>query len=171
MARRSPLRAVLPLLPYLRAAFALHPAGAIPRYAPYDGEIAYADEIVGSLIASLKRRELYDDALVVLLSDHGEGLGDHGEQEHGLFLYRETIRVPLVIKLPRQQSAGRRVATPVQHIDLVPTILDALKLPPLPALHGRSLKPLFAGGAIPEQGLYAEALYARYHFGWSDCTR
>jgi arylsulfatase A-like enzyme/predicted Zn-dependent protease len=144
------------------------PPDRFSAYAPYDGEIAHADEIVGSLIASLKRRALYDDALVVLLSDHGEGLGDHGEQEHGLFLYRETIRVPLVIKLPRQKSAGRRVAAPVQHIDLVPTILDALKLPPVPALHGRPLEPLFAGGTIPEQGLYAEALYARYHFGWSE---
>jgi choline-sulfatase len=144
------------------------PPARFGGYAPYDGEIAYADEIVGSLIASLKRRAVYDDALIVLLSDHGEGLGDHGEQEHGLFLYRETIRVPLVIKLPRQKSAGRRVAAPVQHIDLVPTILDAVKLPPRPALHGRSLQPLFGGGTIAEQGLYAEALYPRYHFGWSE---
>ena len=137
-------------------------------YAPYDGEIAAADEIVGRLIASLKRRGLYDDALVVLLSDHGEGLGVHGEQEHGLFLYRETIRVPLIVRLPRDQSAGRRIATPVQHIDLVPTILDWLGLPPQPRLRGRSLRPLFTGGKIPETGLYAEALYPRYHFGWSE---
>ena len=146
------------------------PPARFSSYAPYDGEIAYADEIVGSLIASLKRRELYDAAMIVVLSDHGEGLGDHGEQEHGLFLYRETIRVPLVIKLPRQKSAGRRVTAPVQHIDLVPTILDMLKLPPRPALRGRSLQPLFGGGTIPEQGLYAEALYARYHFGWSELS-
>jgi arylsulfatase A-like enzyme/Flp pilus assembly protein TadD len=138
------------------------------EYAPYDGEIAYADEIVGGLVASLKRRGLYDAALIVLLSDHGEGLGDHGEQEHGLFLYRETIRVPLIIKRPQKQSAGRRVPAPVQHIDVVPTILDALKLPARPNLRGRSLNALFAGGAIPEQGLYAEALYSRYHFGWSE---
>ena len=144
------------------------PPARFSGYAPYDGEIAHADEIIGSLIASLKHRAAYDDALIVLSSDHGEGLGDHGEQEHGLFLYRETIRVPLVIKLPRHKSAGRRVATPVQHIDLVPTILEALKLPARPALRGRSLQPLFAGGTIAAQGLYAEALYARYHFGWSE---
>ena len=138
------------------------------RYAPYDGAIAYADEIVGKLIASLERRGLYDDALIVLLSDHGEGLGDHGEQEHGLFVYREAIRVPLVIKLPRDRYAGRRIATPVQHIDLVPTILSLLDIHPRAALRGRSLVPLLTGGAIPEQGLYAEALYARYHFGWSE---
>jgi tetratricopeptide (TPR) repeat protein len=144
------------------------PPARFSMYSPYDGEIAYADEIVGNLIASLKRRRLYDEALIVLLSDHGEGLGDHGEQEHGLFLYRSTIRVPLVIKLPRQQNAGRRVTAPVQHIDLVPTVLDVLGLPAQPALQGRSLEPLFTGGAIQEQGLYAEALYSRYHFGWSE---
>ena len=136
--------------------------------APYDGEIAYADEITGRLFDSLKRRGLYDNALIVLLSDHGEGLGDHGEREHGLFLYRETVRVPLIVKLPRQAQAGRRVAAPVQHIDLVPTILDVLRLSPRPGLRGRSLRPLFTGGSIPEQGVYAEALYPRYHFGWSE---
>jgi tetratricopeptide (TPR) repeat protein len=144
------------------------PPARFRGYAPYDGEIAYADEITGRLLDSLKRRGLYNDAMIVLLSDHGEGLGDHGEQEHGLFLYRETIRVPLVIKLPRQAQAGRRVAAPVQHIDLVPTILDLLRLPPRPGLRGRSLRPLFTGGSIPEQGLYAEAMYPRYHFGWSE---
>src|SRR4029453_8602600 len=94
------------------------PPSRFRDYAPYDGEVAYADEIVGSLVASLKRRGLYDEALILLLSDHGEGLGDHGEQEHGLFLYRETIRVPLIVKLPRQENAGQRVAAPVQPIDI-----------------------------------------------------
>ena len=104
----------------------------------------------------------------MLLSDHGEGLGDHGEQEHGLFLYRETIRVPLIVRLPRDQGAGRRIAAPVQHIDLVPTMLDWLGLPAQSRLRGRSLRPLLAGATIPEAGLYAEALYSRYHFGWSE---
>jgi tetratricopeptide (TPR) repeat protein len=144
------------------------PPARFAAYAPYDGEIAAADDIFGRLIASLQRRGLYDKALIVLLSDHGEGLGDHGEREHGLFLYRETIRVPLIIKLPQGQSAGRRIAVPVQHIDLVPTILDLLALPREPDLRGRSLRPLFTGGAIQEEGLYAEALYSRYHFGWSE---
>ena len=144
------------------------PPARYRRFEPYDGEIALADEIVGRLLDSLGRRGLYDDALVVLLSDHGEGLGDHGEQEHGLFLYNETIRVPLVVKLPGGRSAGRRVAAPVQHIDVLPTAL-ALAGGPVPAgLRGRSLVPALDGGAIPEQGLYAEALYPRYHFGWSE---
>ncbi|PYR60731.1 MAG: hypothetical protein DMF85_04140 [Acidobacteria bacterium] len=91
------------------------------QYLPYDGEIAYADELVGRLIDHLKARQLYDRSTIVLLSDHGEGLGDHGEQEHGLFLYQETTHVPLMIKRPGD-GRQRRVASPVQHIDLVPTI-------------------------------------------------
>jgi len=144
------------------------PPARFRDYAPYDGEVAYADEIVGSLVASLKRRGVYDDALILLLSDHGEGLGDHGEQEHGLFLYRETIRVPLIVKLPSRENAGRRISAPVQHIDLVPTILDWLNMPARSQLRGRSLRAALTGGTIPDQGLYAEALYSRYHFGWSE---
>ena len=74
-----------------------------PRFTaddPYDGEVEYADEIVGKLLEHLRQKDLYDNATIVLLADHGEGLGDHGEDEHGIFLYRETIHVPLVIKLP-----------------------------------------------------------------------
>ena len=104
----------------------------------------------------------------MLLSDHGEGLGDHGEREHGLFLYRETIRVPLIVKLPGARDAGHRVTEPVQHIDLVPTILELAGAPRPAGLRGRSLVPALAGRPLPEQGLYAESFYGRYHFGWSE---
>ena len=146
------------------------PPERFARYDPYDGEIAYADEIVGNLFDQLRARGLYHDALIVLLSDHGEGLGEHGEQEHGVFLYDEAIHVPLVMKLPRGRSAGRRVTVPVQHIDLLPTLLDLVGAPAPDVLRGRSLRPLLAGGgdAWPERRLYAEALYPRYHFGWSE---
>lgn len=135
---------------------------------PYDGEVAYTDELVGRLLASLKSKGLYDDALVLFVSDHGEGLGDHGEQEHGLFLYTESVRVPLIVKLPRQRRAGTRVTEPVQHIDLVPTILDLVAAPSIPALRGRSLVPALDGKPVPEQGIYAEAMYGRYHYAWSE---
>ena len=137
--------------------------------APYDGEIAFADEIVGKLIADLKRRGAYDAATIVVLSDHGEGLGDHGELEHGLFVYDETIHVPWIMKLPGAKSAGRRVTDPIQHIDLVPTIAALLKLGPVAGLRGRDLSPLLdATGRPAPQGIYSEALYPRYHFGWSE---
>lgn len=137
-------------------------------YAPYDGEIAYADELVGRLLDRLKSGGVYQRAMIVLLADHGEGLGDHGEQEHGLFLYQETTHIPLIIKLPGSHPA-RRVAAPVQQIDVAPTILDFAGTPRQPQLHGRSLRPLLEGtGTIPEVPIYSEALYSRYHFGWSE---
>lgn len=147
------------------------PPERFAQYAPYDGEIAYADEIVGRLVRYLKSHQLYDHSTIVLLSDHGEGLGDHGEQEHGLFVYDEAIHVPLIIKSEANAGAGRRVHDVVQHIDIVPTILDLVKAPQPGNLHGRSLKPLLDGaGHLPEQAVYSEAMYGRYHFGWSELT-
>jgi choline-sulfatase len=147
------------------------PPERFAQYAPYDGEIAYSDEIVGRLVKYLKSRQLYDRSTIVLLSDHGEGLGDHGEQEHGLFLYDESIHVPLVIKQESHTSGGRRVGDIVQHIDIVPTILDLVKAPLPGNLHGRSLKPLLDGAPhLPDQAVYSEAMYSRYHFGWSELT-
>jgi arylsulfatase A-like enzyme/Tfp pilus assembly protein PilF len=147
------------------------PPERFAEYEPYDGEIAYADEIVGRFVRYLKSHQAYDRSTVILLSDHGEGLGDHGEQEHGLFVYDEAIHVPLIIKQESNAGAGRRVADVVQHIDLVPTVLDLVKAPGTGGLRGRSLKPVLEGtGRLPELSVYSEALYARYHFGWSELT-
>lgn len=147
------------------------PPERFASYSPYDGEIAYSDEIVGRLVRYLKSHQLYDRSTIVLLSDHGEGLGDHGEQEHGLFVYDEAIHVPLIIKQEGNAGAGRRVKDLVQHIDLVPTLLDLVKAPIPGTLHGRSLKPLLNGtGHLPAPSVYSEAMYARYHFGWSELT-
>jgi choline-sulfatase len=144
------------------------PPPRFATYEPYDGEIAYTDEIVGRLFDRLRTLDLYDRSTIILLADHGEGLGDHGEQEHGLFLYNATTQVPLIVKLPGQDRA-RRVASPVQHIDIVPTILDLAGAPPRPGLLGRSLRKLLDGtGTISDTGIYSEALYSRYHFGWSE---
>jgi arylsulfatase A-like enzyme/predicted Zn-dependent protease len=150
------------------------PPARFAKKDPYDGEVEHADEIVGSLLDHLRVKQLYDDATIVLFSDHGEGLGDHGEEEHGIFLYRETIRVPLIIKLPGSRGGGRRVAAPVQHVDLVPTILEITgRLEPAttgrPELSGRSLLPLLTGaGGIAAANIYSESLSPRYHFGWSE---
>ena len=75
---------------------------------PYDGEIAYADEIVGRLVRYLKSHQLYDRSTIILLSDHGEGLGAHGEHGHGLFLYDEAIHIPLIVK--QESNAGARTS-------------------------------------------------------------
>jgi len=138
-------------------------------HAPYDGAVAYTDDIVGRLVRYLKSHQLYDRSTIVVLSDHGEGLGDHGEQEHGLFLYDEAIRVPLIIKQEGNAGAGRRVGAIVQQIDLVPTILELVKASVPGNLRGRSLKPLLDGtGQLPARPVYSEALYGRYHFDWRE---
>jgi arylsulfatase A-like enzyme/Flp pilus assembly protein TadD len=135
----------------------------------YDGEIAYADALVGELIADLKARGVYDDAMIVLLSDHGEGLNDHGEEEHGVFLYREAIQVPLVVKLPKSARKGKSVAAPVQLIDVFPTILTQTETtaPARRSANARSLL-TFLDDKAPAPPIYSETYYARLHFGWSD---
>ena len=147
------------------------PPDRFAEFAAYDGEIAYADEIVGRLVKYLKSHQLYDRSTIVLLSDHGEGLGEHGEDEHGLFVNQEAVHVPLIIKQESNTSPGRRVRDVVQHIDLVPTILDLVKAPLPWGLRGRSLKPLLEGTGRPEPvSVYSESLYGRTHFGWSAVT-
>ncbi|MDE3154561.1 MAG: sulfatase-like hydrolase/transferase [Acidobacteriota bacterium] len=141
---------------------------AFSTLAPYDQQVSYDDEMVGRLLDALKRKKLYEQATIILVSDHGEGLGDHGEQEHGVFLYNDTVHVAFIVKMPGNQRAGTRIAEPVQHIDVVPTILDLVHAPRPAGLLGRSLRPLLEGtGKVPETGIYAEAMYPRYHFGWS----
>lgn len=133
---------------------------------PYDGEIAAADDLVGRLLAELDRRGIYDRALVVLLSDHGEGLGDHGEDEHGLLLYREAIQVPLVAKLPGGSRAGERIRRNVGLIDVAPTVLAWLQVPGAGELPGISL--LDTGVPVADRAIYSETMYPLIHFGWSD---
>lgn len=138
------------------------------RYAaaPYDGTIAAADAVVGDFVAFLKSRGLYDRSVVVLLSDHGEGLGDHGEAEHGVFLYREAIRVPLVLKLPGNRDAGRRVRTAVGLTDVMPTVLGLVGIAAPAGTAGTTVWP-----SPPPEGsrrLYSETMFPRFHFGWSD---
>jgi tetratricopeptide (TPR) repeat protein len=139
------------------------------EYAEYDGAVAYSDEIVGRLVRYLKSHQMYDRSTIVVLSDHGEGLGDHGEQQHGVFLHDEAIHVPLIVKQEGNAGAGRRVDAVVQHIDLVPTILELVKTSVPGGLRGRSLKPLLDGtGHMPARPVYSEAFYPRYQFGWSE---
>ncbi len=135
---------------------------------PYDGEIARADEIVGSFVKYLKDQDVYDRALVVFLSDHGEGLNDHGEDEHGVLLYREAIHVPLMIKLPRSHRAGETVKGPVALTDVFPTVAAVEGLPVPPGLAGRPLLTPSPAADAPERRIYGETLYPRLHLGWSD---
>ncbi len=131
----------------------------------YDGEIARSDEIVGDLLQFLKSKGLYEKAIIVFLSDHGEGLNDHGEEEHGVLLYREAIRVPLFLKLPGSLRAGETISAPAGLTDVFPTVTRLLGLPAPPGLAG---KPLLGGGVAAASRVYSETFYPRLHLGWSD---
>ena len=138
---------------------------------PYDGEIARADEIVGQFIRFLEERKLYDGSLIVFLSDHGEGLNDHGEDEHGVLLYREAIHVPLLVKFPGRRRAGETVRAPVALTDVFPTIATVAGLPAPSGLAGLTLTSWLSEGpdhAAPARRIYSETLYPRLHLGWSD---
>jgi arylsulfatase A-like enzyme len=110
--------------------------GLVARMAPlYDAEIAGIDRSFGILLDELDRRGRLDQTLVVVISDHGEELGEHGGLGHGRTLYREVLDVPWIVRLPGQ-TAGRRIATPAAHLDVLPTILAALGIPAETGLRG-----------------------------------
>jgi choline-sulfatase len=141
------------------------------RYAghPYVGEIAFVDSQVGRLLAYLDAHHLADRTVIVVMGDHGESLGEHGEATHGFFVYQATLHVPLLIRTPYDVMAGRRVADTVRSIDILPTVLELLGVKTPDRLEGSSVVPLMTG-AKQELGLaaYSEAIYPRFHFGWSD---
>jgi choline-sulfatase len=137
---------------------------------PYNGEIAYADASLGKLFTYLRQRGLYERSLIMVMSDHGESLGAHGEAMHGIFLYDETIRVPLLFKLPGYVLAGRRVSSRVRLVDVAPTLLSMLSLPLPPTFQGESLVPLMkasAKTATADLPAYSETDYPHRAFGWS----
>jgi choline-sulfatase len=134
---------------------------------PYDGEIAYADHEVGRLIAYLKQRGLYDRMLIVLVSDHGESLGEHGEKEHGFFVYHSTLHVPLVVKPPLSSGfQSHHVPDPVPIMGIAPTILGILKLRD-PIQQQFETDSLFAPNSADSAPVYSESFYSFSSFGWS----
>jgi arylsulfatase A-like enzyme/Flp pilus assembly protein TadD len=145
------------------------------RYAKqlYDGEIAYADSQLGRLFSWLKESPngLYDNTLIIFLSDHGESLGEHGEKEHGFFVYDSTVRVPLLLKPPKNAGlVAQRVADAVETIQVGPTVLDlaGVEDPIQKQFQAGSLVPLFNGKPHAPQGpAYSEAFYPLNSFGWS----
>jgi len=145
------------------------------RYAKqlYDGEIAYADSQLGRLFSWLREspNSLYDNTLIVFLSDHGESLGEHGEKEHGFFVYDSTVRVPLLLKLPKSAGlAVQRVADAVETIQVGPTVLElaGVEDPIQKQFQAASLVPLLNGKPhAPQRPAYSETFYPLNSFGWS----
>lgn len=140
------------------------------RYAArlYDGEIAATDAYLGKFFETLKSDGTYDRATIILLSDHGEGLGDHGEAQHGIFLYREALHVPLLLKLPKGELKGKRVKSPVQLTDVLPTVAAIAGFEVPEKAQGFSLVEIARGKAPAERRIFSETMYPRIHLGWSD---
>src|SRR5438093_11208 len=134
---------------------------------PYDGEVAYADAEVSRLLAWLDRSRRRANTLVVATSDHGEGLGDHGESEHMLLGYDSTLRVPMLISWPGRLPAGARIAGQFRSVDLLPSLLELLALPAASTSGVSRAADLRSGARIPEGESYAESLYGSLHFGYA----
>ena len=142
------------------------------RYAaqPYDGEIAAADAIVGNFLAFLKARGLYDRALIVFLSDHGEGLGEHGESEHGMFLYRESLQVPLLVKLPGEKRAGE-TSSPNRRRSSTSSRRSPKARAPRASCRPEGTRSLLDPPPAPAaRRILSETFFPRIHFGWSELS-
>ena len=130
----------------------------------YNGELGYIDHVIGDFLTYLVSHDLVNKSLIVFTSDHGEGLGDHGESTHGYFIYQSTLHVPLIIHWPAGEAPmPARVDAPATLLDVSPTILDALRLSVPQAMEGKSL---LAAAASPGD-IFSESIYPQKHFGTS----
>ncbi len=142
------------------------------RYAHdlYAGEVAYADSHAGRLIEALKQRGEYRDSLIIAVSDHGESLGEHGELNHGLFLYDATTRVPLIYKLPASYGVrGRKIEGLTETVDILPSALQILRIAPQRdwPIEGKGRLAAMLGKEDSKNQAYSESIYPLTTFGWS----
>ncbi len=135
---------------------------------PYDGEIASVDAQLGRLFDHLRNQGLFDETVIVATADHGESLGEHGETTHGLFLYDTTLKVPLIVRYRPIIAAGTQVSGVFSGVDLAPTLLDLMRLPPMAAVQGHTLAAELRGESVSEPApVYAESLFGERAFGWA----
>jgi arylsulfatase A-like enzyme/Flp pilus assembly protein TadD len=135
--------------------------------ASYNRAVGAADVATGRLVAALRARKQLDDALIVIASDHGQSLGAHGEQTHGMFLYEETLHVPLLVKLPQNQFPGRRVRAHARLVDIAPTLLEIAGLTIPSQMQGQSLLRMAKASASSDQPVYSMTDFPQQAFGWS----
>ena len=133
----------------------------------YDSGVAATDLALGKLVAALQHWGLDAASMIVVVADHGESLGAHGEDTHGIFLYDETIHVPLLVKLPQNTMAGKRVKGRVRLLDIAPTVLEAARIPIPSQMQGQSLLRIAKANADADQPAYARSDFPQQAFGWS----
>ncbi|HET9368832.1 MAG TPA: sulfatase-like hydrolase/transferase, partial [Vicinamibacterales bacterium] len=138
------------------------------RSQPYDGEVAFVDHAFGPLFDRL--RTLPRRTVVIVTADHGEGLGEHGELTHGMFAYEATLHVPLIVATVDPAAGGTRgvvLDTPVRHVDIAPTVLEAVAAPADPSASGQSLRDLIRTGGGDDRPTYFEAMTYNLVRGWA----
>ncbi len=141
-----------------------------PSTAPssYNAAITAADAAVGKLVAALKQQKIDANTALIVAADHGQSLGAHGEETHGIFLYDETIHVPLLIKLPGPQPSARKVTAKVRLVDVAPTMLEIAAISVPSQMQGQSLLRIAkAGGGSGDQPVYSRSDLPQRGFGWS----
>ena len=132
---------------------------------PYDGEIAYADAALGKLMATLEKQNRFQSAIFAVMSDHGEGLGEHGENTHGIFLYDSTLHIPLIVKLPDSVRKASVYSRQASSVDVMPTLLDLAGIK-VPEVEGSSLKSALQSGSGEDHVAFSETDYP-VRFGWA----
>jgi arylsulfatase A-like enzyme len=134
---------------------------------PYDGEIAFVDRQLQRVVEFVEAQHLAEKTLIIVVGDHGEGLGDHLERWHGNMLYNSTLQVPLIVSMPTHSSSGLRVATPISLIDVGATLLDCLEVSPPAGFGGQSFRPALMGKSIPPGECYGASDGVYVEEGWS----
>jgi len=132
---------------------------------PYDGEVAYVDFAMGKLLSYLRENRLFESTMVVLTGDHGESLEQHGETSHGFFAYNTTVWIPLIVIAPDIEP--KREELYVSHLDIFPTICDAVGVTKPSFLQGSSLLPVLKGKSLPDRPIFFESMYPYYSHGWA----
>jgi choline-sulfatase len=134
----------------------------------YDGEIAFADHQIDRVASWLGSAGVDERTVIVVMSDHGEGLGSHGEGTHGYFLYDYAVHVPVIVSTPFDELRGVRVDAQVSLVDVFPTVLGLAGIDSNARVHGRSLLPLMFGRQAPDTvSAYSESMSPNLHYGWS----
>ena len=146
------------------------PAGDGSPWTLYEGEVRFVDGQIRRIVEALKAKGLDQTTLLVIVGDHGEGFGEHKERGHGIFCYEESLRVPLVLHNPRLFKTPQRVAGRLSLVDVMPGVLELVKLPAPAGVQGRSFRPLVEGREKERRPIYFESMFGPEEFNWAPLT-